>query len=152
MSEPRAGYRRDLELAPGAGFRLRRRFSARAFSLLLAAAAAGWGAFDLFIDRWFVGAATLVLAFAFIGQFVLAELDSWRFEGALLHRSWTGVRLEETRFTIRGVQVTFAAGRARAWVELSDGGEVPLVEGDEGDVRRVAERLAAVSRDERVLH
>jgi hypothetical protein len=38
------GFRRDLTLAKGAGFRLRRRLSARIFSALLALAAFGWGA------------------------------------------------------------------------------------------------------------
>src|SRR5205807_6087160 len=81
MSE---GFRRDLELAPGAGFRLRRRLSARIFSALLALAAIGWGAFDLSIGYRFVGAATIALAVAFIVQLVYAELDSWRFENAEL--------------------------------------------------------------------
>jgi hypothetical protein len=147
------GYRRDLELAPGAGFRLRRRFSARLFSTLLAVAAIGWGAFDLYAGRVWVGAATLAVAIGFVAQFVAAELESWRFDGALVHRGLRRFRLAETRLEIRGVQVTLAAGRARASVELLDGGEVPLVEGDEREVRLVAERLSQVSRDDpRVLH
>ena len=137
MSE---GFRRDLELAPGAGFRLRRRLSARIFSALLALAAIGWGAFDLSIGYRFVGAATILLAVAFIVQLVYAELDSWRFEDAELRSR--RVRLPARK--IRGVQVEFVKGRARAWIELLDGGHVALVEGDEVEVRRIADRLAVV--------
>src|SRR5262245_42525216 len=125
------GFRRDLELAPGAGFRLRRRGSARIFSILLAIAAIGWGVFDLSLGYWFVGGATIALAVAFIVQMVQAELDSWRFESRqAVHRTWRGEQRIDAR-KIAGVQVEFAGGRARAWIELRDGGQVPLVEGDE---------------------
>ena len=137
MSE---GFRRDLELAPGGGFRLRRRPSARIFSALLALAAIGWGAFDLSIGYRFVGAATILLAVAFIVQLVYAELDSWRFEDAELRSR----RLRLPARKIRGVQVEFVKGRARAWIELRDGGQVALVEGDEVEVRRIADRLVGV--------
>lgn len=130
------GFRRDLELAPGAGFRLRRRLSARIFSALLALAAIAWGAFDLWIGRRFVGAATIALAVAFVVQLVLAELESRRFDAK---------RLDLKR--IRGVQVAFVQGRARAWIEMLDGDEVPLVEGDEREVRRIADRLSALMAD-----
>jgi len=133
-------FRRDLELAPGAGFRLRRRLSARIFSALLALAAIGWGAFDLAIGYRVVGAATIALAVAFIVQLVWAEMDSWRFEGAELRSRRVRVPARQ----IRGVQVEFVKGRARAWVELRDGGQLALVEGDEADVRRIADRLSGV--------
>lgn len=142
-----SAFRRDLELAPGAGFRLRRRLAARVFSTLLALAAIGWGAFDLWAGFRIVGAATIALAAAFVVQLVQAELDSWRFDGVqAVHRGLRGLRFEETRFEvrqIRGVQVRFVKGRARAWIELNDGGQVPLVEGDEPSVRRIADRLSA---------
>ncbi len=150
------GFRRDLELAPGAGFRLRRRLGARIFSALLALAAIAWGAFDLWIGYRFVGAATVALAVAFVVQLFFAELESWRFDGALLHRGLRGLRFEETRLEarrIRGVQVAFVKGRARAWVETLDGEEVPLVEGDEREVRRIADRLSALMAERpEVLH
>jgi hypothetical protein len=153
MSE---GYRRDLELAPGAGFRLRRRFTARLFSALLALAALGWGALDLSIGYRFVGVATIGLAAAFVAQLAYVELESWRFDGALVHRSFRPFHFEEQRLPlrrIRGVQVAFAGRRARAWVELNDGDEVPLVEGDEREVRRIADRLSLlVAERPEVLH
>src|SRR4051812_37059563 len=105
MSE---GFRRDLELAPGKGFRLRRRLSARIFSALLAFAAIAWGAFDLSIGYRVVGVATIALAIAFVVQLVWAELDAWRFEDAELRSR--RVRVPVGR--IRGVQVEFVKGRA----------------------------------------
>jgi hypothetical protein len=144
----RDGFRRDLTLAPGAGFRLRRRFSARIFSALLALAAFGWGVFDLWVGNRFVGAATIALAFAFIVQLVQAELDSWRFEaGQIVRRTFAlrELRFREARYLareIKGVQVAFEKGFARAWIETRTGEEVPLVEGDEQEVRQIAERLA----------
>lgn len=156
MSE---AFRHDLELAPGAGFRLRRRLIARLFSFLLALAAVGWGAFDLWIGYRIVGLATISLAAAFIVQLASAELESWRFDGALVHRSFRPFHFEEERLEarrIRGVQVAFVGRRARAWVELTDGDEVPLVEGDEREVRRIADRLAGflalTSAGPRALH
>ena len=144
------GFRRDLELAPGAGFRLRRRLSARIFSFLLALAAIGWGAFDLFVGYRLVGVATIAIAIAFVVQLVWAELDAWRFEDAELRAR--GVRVPARQ--IRGVQVEFVKGLARASVELRDGEQLPLVEGDEMEVRRIADRLASVVRDPppEVLH
>ena len=142
-------FKRDLELAPGAGFRLRRTLGARAFSALLAIAAIGWGAFDLWIGYRIVGAATIALAVAFVAQLVWAELDAWRFENAELRSR----RLRVPARQIRGVEVEFVKGRARAWVELRDGAQLPLVEGDEREVRRIAERLAGViARPPEVLH
>jgi hypothetical protein len=137
MSE---GFRRDLELAPGTGFRLRRRLSARIFSALLALAAMAWGAFDLSIGYRVVGALTIALAVAFVVQLVWAELDSWRFENAELRSR----RVRVPMMKIRGVQVEFVEGRARATVELRDGGQIALVEGDEKEVRRIADRLAGM--------
>lgn len=147
------GFRRDLELAPGPGFRLRRRLGARIFSVLLALAALFWGAFDLWLGRWVVGALTLALAVAFVVQLVQAELDSWRFEGSqAVHKSWRGEQRIDRR-RIAGVQIAFSGKRARAWIELHDGDQVPLVEGDAREVGRIADRLAAlvVERPE-VLH
>ncbi|MGZ6142307.1 MAG: hypothetical protein ACXWLM_03160 [Myxococcales bacterium] len=143
------GFRRDLELAPGTGFRLRRRLSARVFSALLALAAIGWGAFDLSVGYRVVGVATIALAVAFVAQLVYAELDAWRFEDAELRSRRVRVPARE----IRGVQVEFVSGRARAWIELRGGGQLALVEGDEREVRRIADRLAgAISHPPEVLH
>ncbi len=143
----RGNFRRDLELAPGQAFRLRRRAGARIFSALLALAAAAWGAFDLWMGYRLVGAATAVLALTFIGQLVQAELDSWRFDGKeAVRRTFVlrSLRFRELRLRardIRGVQVAFAAGRARAWIEDQIGEEYALVEGEEGEVRAIADRL-----------
>lgn len=153
------GYRRDLTLAPGAGFRLRRRLSARVFSALLALAAIGWGIFDLSVGRLWIGAATIALALAFVVQLVQAELDSWRFEaGTVVRRAFAlrELRFRETRLEaheIAGVQVAFVKGAARAWIETRSGGEVPLVEGDEREVRQIAERLSgSLQSAQHVLH
>jgi hypothetical protein len=153
------GFRRDLTLAPGAGFRLRRRLSARIFSALLALAAIGWGLFDLWIGNRFVGAATIALAVAFVVQLVQAELDSWRFEaGKVVRRTFAlrELRFRELRLEAReisGVQVAFGKGLARAWIETRAGEEVPLVEGDEREVRQIAERLAGTLKEPpAVLH
>lgn len=135
----RGVFRKDLELVPGAGFRLRRRGSARVFSGLLALAALGWGAYDLAAGLHVVGVATLALAAAFVVQLVQAELHAWRFEGDSLrsHR----FRVEARR--IEGVRLGgFKAGRARAWVETREGEELALVEGEEEEVRRIADRLS----------
>lgn len=150
-------YRRDLELAPGSGFRLRRRLSARIFSGLLAVAAVCWGCFDLTSGHPWVGAATLALAVAFVAQLVRAELEGWRFEEtAVVRRMLTLQGVQEERLPareIRGVHVAFAKGRARAFIETLAGEEVPLVEGDEREIRRIADRLsAALSTDPRVVH
>lgn len=150
-------YRRDLELAPGSGFRLRRRLSARVFSALLAAAALCWGFFDLTSGHPWVGAATLALAVAFVAQLVRAEFDGWRFEQAEMVRRMLTMRgVEEERLParqIRGVHVAFAKGRARAFIETLAGEEVPLVEGEEREVRRIADRLsAAISAPQGLLH
>jgi hypothetical protein len=147
------GFRRDLTLAKGAGFRLRRRLSARIFSALLALAAIGWGLFDLWIGNRFVGAATIALAVAFVVQLVQAELDSWRFEaGKVVRRTFAlrELRFRELRLEAReisGVQVAFGKGLARAWIETRAGEEVPLVEGDEREVRQIAERLAGTLKE-----
>lgn len=150
-------YRRDLELAPGSAFRLRRRLSARMFSALLAVAALSWGAFDLKSGHPWVGAATLALAIAFVAQLVQAELEGWRFEeSAIVRRMLTLRGLLEERLPaqrIRGVHVAFAKGRARAFIETLDGEEVPLVEGEEREVRVIADRLsAALSPPQGLLH
>ena len=135
-------FRRDLELAPGAGFRLTRRRSARLFSALLAVAATGWGVFDLFIGHQVVGIATAVLAVAFVVQLVQAELSGWRFEGAELRSHSLRLPARE----IEGVHVAFSGKTARAWIETRGGEQVALVEGDEQDVRRIADRLSGTLR------
>src|SRR3954468_10157835 len=144
-------YRRDLELAPGPEFRLRRRRSARIFSALLAIAAVGWGAYDLASGHRWIGAATLALAGAFMIQLVQSELDSWRFENRTVVRRLLTLRgVAEERLPaseLPGVHVAFAKGRARPFIETMEGDEVPLVEGKEPEVRRIADRLsAALSR------
>jgi hypothetical protein len=150
-------YRRDLELAPGSGFRLRRRLSARIFSALLAVAALCWGGFDLTSGHPWIGAATLALAVAFVAQLVWAEFDGWRFEEMNVVRRMLTLRgVEEERLPaqqIRGVHVAFAKGRARAFIETTAGDEVPLVEGNEHEVRQIADRLsAALSKPQGLLH
>ncbi len=134
----RGVFRRDLMLAPGPGFRLRRRMGARAFSALLAVAAVGWGAFDLVAGFRLVGGATLALALAFVAQLVQGELGSWRFDGVELRSR----RLRLSAKQIQGVHLAFERGRARAWAETRDGEQVALVEGDEQEVRRIADRLS----------
>jgi hypothetical protein len=133
-------FRRDLTLAPGPEFRLTRRMSARIVSVLLAAAAVGWGAFDLWAGHRVVGAATAALAVAFIVQLVQAELATWRFDGAELRSARQRIPASD----IEGVHVAFSGGRARAWVEMRDGEQVALVEGEEREVRRIADRLAGM--------
>lgn len=143
-------YRRDLELAPGTEFRLRRRLSSRILSGGLALAAAAFGAYDLAAGRYWIGSGTLVLAIAFMAQLTQAEMDSWRFEERyvvrrlLTLRGLTEERLHATE--IRGVQVAFtkSKGRARVFIETMDGEEVPLVEGKEAEVRKIADKLNAV--------
>jgi hypothetical protein len=134
----RGAFRRDLTLAPGPGFRLKRRFAARLFSALLAVAALGWGAFDVLAGFRLVGGITLALAVAFVVQLVQAERDSWRFDGAELRSR----RLRVSAAQIEGVHLSFEGRRARAWVETRGGEPVALVEGDEEEVRRIADRLS----------
>lgn len=135
-------FRRDVELAPGDGFRLRRRAGARALSALLALAGAGWGVFDLWSGRPVIGAATLALAAAFVLQLIHAELDTWRFDGRAAVRR--GVRVKAAQ--IRGVEVAFASGHAQAWIETRTGEQYALVEGDETQVRRIADQLILAVR------
>jgi hypothetical protein len=133
----RGSFRRDLTLAPGPEFRLRRRPTARICSGLLALAAIGWGSFDLWAGYRWVGAATIVLAVAFVVQLVQAELDAWRLESAELRSRRLRVPIRD----IQGVHVEFAGRVARAWVETR-GEPVALVEGAEAEVRTIADRLA----------
>jgi hypothetical protein len=148
----RGHFRHDLELAPGTAFRLRRRTGARLFSALLAMAAVGWGAFDLWMGYRIVGAATVLLAAAFVAQLVQAELDSWLFDGReAVRRTFRlrGLHFRELRLSardIRGVEVAFGGGRARAWIEDRSGEQYALVEGDEREVRAIADRLAGSLR------
>jgi hypothetical protein len=134
----RGTFRRDLTLAPGPGFRLVRRRSARILSLLLALASIGWGAFDLWAGYRVVGLATAALAVAFVVQLAQGELAGWRFEGAELRSRRLRVPAEH----IEGVYTSFSGKRARAWVETRAGDQVALVEGPEGEVRRIAARLS----------
>ncbi len=138
----RGRFRRDLALAPGPDFRLRRRPSARVSSLLLALAAIAWGAFDLWAGHRLVGAATAVLAVAFIVQFVQAEQAGWRFEGTELRSR----KLRLPARDIEGVHLAFSDGWARAWVETRTGEQLALLEGEEEEVRRIADRLSGLVR------
>jgi hypothetical protein len=138
----RGTFRKDLTLAAGPEFRLRRRPSARVFSVLLALAAIGWGAFDLWAGYRLVGAATAVLAVAFVVQLIQAERAGWHFEGAELRSR----RLRLPVRDIEGVHVAFSGRKSRAWIEIRDGEEVALVEGDEHEVRLIADRLAGTLR------
>ena len=147
-------YRRDLELAPGEAFRLRRRFSPRSLPFWLVLAALGFAAFDLVSRRWWVGSATLLLALAFVAE---SFFDGWRVEErVVVHRALTLRGLREAKLPvsqIRGVHVAFEGRRARAFIETLDGEEVALVEGPEAPVRQIAERLsAAISNQPRMLH
>ncbi len=138
----RGTFRRDLALAPGPDFRLRRRPSARLSSVLLALAAMAWGAFDLWAGHRLVGAATAVLAVAFIVQFVQAEQAGWRFEGTELRSR----KLRLPAQDIQGVHLALSDGWARAWVETRNGEQVALLEGEEQEVRRIADRLSGLVR------
>ena len=138
----RGTFRRDLALAPGPEFRLTRRLSARIFSALLAAAAVGWGVFDLWAGHPVIGIATATLAVAFIVQLVQAELAGWRFEGTELRSR----RLRLPAWEIEGVHVAFSGKTARAWIETRDGEQVALVEGEDQEVRRIADRLSGTLR------
>lgn len=138
----RGTFRRDLTLASGPGFRLVRRRSARVLSVLLAISAVGWGAYDLWTGHRAVGLATAALAVAFIVQLAQGELAGWRFEGAELRSR----RIRVAAGQIEGVHLSFAGGRARAWIELRDGDQVALVEGEEREVRGIADRLAGTLR------
>jgi hypothetical protein len=142
LRDVRGTFRRDLILAPGPEFRLTRRLSSRIFSALLALAAVAWGAFDLWAGYRIVGAATAALAVAFVVQLVLAELTGWRFEGAELRSR----RLRVPAQQIEGVHLAFSGRTARAWIETRDGEQVALVEGEEREVRRIADRLSGTLR------
>ncbi len=66
------------------------------------------------------------------------------------------LRFRELRLAaseISGVQVAFARGVARAWIETRAGDQLPLVEGDEREVRQIAERLSGSLKEApRTLH
>jgi len=131
-------FRKDLELSGGPEFKLTRRRSARVLSILLAIAAIGWGIFDLRAGHRLVGIATAVLAVAFVVQLVLAERSAWRFEGSDLRSHRFRLPARE----IEGVHMAFSGKMARAWIEMRDGERVALVEGEEREVRRIADRLS----------
>ena len=134
----RGTFRKDLTLASGPEFRLTRRVSARVFSALLALAAVGWGVFDIWAGYRVVGAATALLAIAFVVQFVQLERAGWRFDGAVLRSRSVRVPVGD----IEGVHMAFSGRTARAWIETRHGEQVALVEGDEREVRRIADRLS----------
>jgi hypothetical protein len=138
----RGAFRRDLALAPGPGFHLTRKGTARVLSILLAAVAAGWGIFDLWAGYRLVGAATAALAIAFIAQIAQAERATWRFEGTELRSRGMRVRAMD----IEGVQVAFSGGRAKVWIEIRDGEGIALAEGAEGEIRGIADRLSGMIR------
>jgi len=138
-------FRRDLELELST-MRLRRKRGARRLQVLLALASFAAAGFDLVAGREWIAAAQLALALAFLAVLARAELDSWRLDGdALVRRTLSlgGVREERLRATdISGVLVAVSSGRARAWIEMRAGEQYALVEGDEADVRRLADRLS----------
>ena len=145
----RGSFRRDLELAPGVGFRLRRKLGPRLLSAALALAGLLATLVDLLAGRSWLAAAQLALSVAFIGLLVQAELDSWRFDGAgAVRRTFV---LRQLRFRvlrveaaqIRRVSIEQDGARARAWIETRAGDDYALVEGAEADVARIVERLSA---------
>jgi hypothetical protein len=138
----RGRFRRDLALAPGPGFRLRRRSSARLLSFLLPVIATGWGVFDLWAGHRLVGVVTAVLAVAFVVQFVQAEQAGWSFEGTELRSR----RLRLAARDIEGVHLASSGRSTRAWVQMRDGEQVALMEGEEREVRRIADRLSGLVR------
>jgi hypothetical protein len=148
----RGRFRRDLELAPGGEFRLRRRRGPRLLSAALAFAGVLATAVDVFAFRPWLAAAQLVLSLAFVLLLLLAELDSWSFEGEQAVRRMFDLRalgFREYRVAakqIRRVSVAAEDGRARAWIETRGGDEYALVEGDEREVLRIVERLQASVR------
>ena len=145
----RGNFRSDLELAPGGAFRLRRKRGPRALSVLLALAGLLATAVDIFAVRPWLAAAQLLLSLGFVVLLLQAELDSWRFDGEEAVRRTFVLRalgFRELRVDarqIRRVGVAAADGRARAWIETRGGDEYALVEGDPGEVQRIAERLTA---------
>ena len=145
----RGSFRRDLELAPGEEFRLRRKPGPRLLSALLALAGLLATAVDLLAGRLWLAAAQLALSVAFVALLVQAELDTWRFEGAeAVRRTFV---LRQLRFRvmrvgatqIRTVSVGHDGTRTRAWIETRDGDAYALVEGDKADVARIVVRLTA---------
>ena len=138
----RGTFRRDLALAPGPGFRLGRKRSATLLSAVLAAAAVAWGAYDLWAGHRVVGLATAALAVAFVVELVQGRLAGWRFEGAELRSRRIRVKARE----IESVHVSARGGRARAWVATRAGEQVALLEGEEGEVRRIVDRLSGAIR------
>ncbi|HXL39835.1 MAG TPA: hypothetical protein VN928_04740 [Myxococcales bacterium] len=112
--------------------------SARVFSALLAVAAVVWGVFDLWAGYRVVGAATALLAVAFVIQLVQLERAGWRFDGTVL----SSRRVRVPARDVEGVHIAFSGRTARAWIETRHGDQVALVEGDEREVRRIADRLS----------
>ena len=109
---------------------------------LLAAAAIGWGIFDLWTGHQVVGVATAALAIAFVVQIVQAELATWRFEGTELRSRRMRVRARD----IEAVHTASSGGRLRVWIETRHGEEVALAEGEERDIRGIADRLSGMVR------
>lgn len=105
-------------------------------------AAVGWGAYDLWAGHRVIGLATAALAVVFVIQFVQGELAGWRFEDAELRSRRVRVKGKE----IDSVHVSSLGGRARVWVETRAGEQVALAEGEEREVRRIADRLSAAIR------
>ncbi len=145
-------FRRDLTLAPGPEFRLRRRQSARVYSALLALAALAWCFYDLREGYRLIGAATGVLAVAFLLQLVALERSAWRLENTELRSRSLRIPVSD----IEGVRIDFEGRTGRVWVEAR-GETIALVEGAEDEARRIAERLAGTLRlstlpPERTLH
>lgn len=115
--------------------------SARVYSALLALAAIAWCLYDLREGYRLIGAATGVLALAFVLQLVQLERTAWRLENAELRSRGFRIPVSD----IRGVRVEFEGRTARVWVDVR-GEPVALVEGAEDEARRIAERLAGTLR------
>jgi len=97
---------------------------------------------DLWAGHRLVGAATGVLAVAFVIQFVQAEQAGWRFEGTELRSRNLRLRARD----IEGVHLAVSGRSARVWVETRDGEQVALLEGEEQEVRKIADRLTGLLR------
>ncbi|MBS2023792.1 MAG: hypothetical protein JST92_15420 [Deltaproteobacteria bacterium] len=141
-------FRTDLEVHadpahPGT-FRLRRRFGARAFSVVLVAVGFCAVALDLALERHAVAALQLPLSVALLWLHLRAELDGWIFEGhAAVRKSFDfrKLRFSEVRVDcalVERVVLAQEGNRACAWLELRTGERHALVAGPPQRVEPVA--------------